>query len=153
MDCTKPRQSGRRQLTSMYHSISAAGGRFVTRRISFCVKSFTTSVAVSRPVTTIGLIPEGVVMKYYFLAFATVITVCVGCTSAGGNRVACRSGSAHLSDSDGVVARGKIDHGNQQNYVMPPANLVANPGPMVEGPGPGVLNAIGMASAGSFTGR
>lgn len=92
-------------------------------------------------------------MKYYFLAFATVVTVCVGCTSGGGNRLAGRSGSARLSDVDGVVARGKIDHGNQANYVMPPANLVANPGPMVDGPGPGVLNSIGMASANTFTGR
>jgi hypothetical protein len=90
-------------------------------------------------------------MKYYFLAFATMVTVCVGCTSGGGNRLASRSGSARLSDFDGVVARGKIDHGNQGNYVMPPANLVANPGPMVDGPGPGVLNAIGMAN--TFTGR
>jgi hypothetical protein len=97
-------------------------------------------------------IPEGVVMKYYFLAFATLVTVCVGCTSGGGNRLTSRSGSHHLSDFDGVVARGKIDHGNQANYVMPPANHVANPGPGVDGPGPGVLNCIGMAGANSMTG-
>jgi hypothetical protein len=92
-------------------------------------------------------------MKYYFLAFATVVTVCVGCTSGGGNRMASRSGSARLSDVDGVVARGRIDHGHQANYVMPPANLVANPGPGVDGPGPGVLNCIGMGSPNSFAGR
>ncbi|MBI3864978.1 MAG: hypothetical protein HY290_24145 [Planctomycetia bacterium] len=92
-------------------------------------------------------------MKYYFLAVATVVTVCVGCTSTGGDRLASRHGAAYLSDSEEFVARGKIDHGHQANYVMPPAAMVARPGPGVDGPGPGVLNMIGMASANSFTGR
>ncbi len=91
-------------------------------------------------------------MKYYFLAFATLVTVCVGCTSTGSG-LASRSGSNYLSDPDGLVARGNFDNGRAPNYVMPPANLVANPGPGVDGPGPGVLNAIGMASANTFTGR
>jgi hypothetical protein len=58
--------------------------------------------------------------------------------------MASRSGSARLSDIDGVVARGRIDHGTCPNYVMPPANHMAGPGPGVDGPGPGVLNSIGM---------
>ena len=61
-------------------------------------------------------------MKYYFLALATVVTVCVGCSSGGGNRLASRSGAHRLDEAEGVVARGKIDHGNQANYIMPPAS-------------------------------
>ena len=91
-------------------------------------------------------------MKYYFLALATLVTVCVGCQSAGVDRMASRSGSAHLSSSDETIARGN-DHGRAHNFVNPPANLMLRPGPGVDGPGPGVLNPIGMASAGSFTGR
>ena len=91
-------------------------------------------------------------MKYYFLAFATLVTVCVGCQSAGVDRMASRSASAHLSDSDEIIARGN-DHGRAGNFVNPPANLMLRPGPGVDGPGPGVLNPIGMASAGGFTGR
>ena len=91
-------------------------------------------------------------MKYYFLALATLVTVCVGCQSAGVDRMASRSASAHLSDSDEIIARGN-DHGRAGNFVNPPANLMLRPGPGVDGPGPGVLNPIGMASAGGFTGR
>jgi hypothetical protein len=91
-------------------------------------------------------------MKYYFLALATLVTVCVGCQSAGVDRMASRSGSAHLSGSDETIVRGN-DHGRAANFVNPPANLMLRPGPGVDGPGPGVLNPIGMASAGSFTGR
>ena len=91
-------------------------------------------------------------MKYYFLALATLVTVCVGCQSAGVDRLASRSASAHLSDADEVIARGN-DNGRARNYVNPPANQMLRPGPGVDGPGPGVLNPIGMASAGAFTGR
>jgi hypothetical protein len=91
-------------------------------------------------------------MKYYFLALATLVTVCVGCQSAGVDRMASRSGSVHLSGSDEIIARGN-DHGKAGNFVNPPANFMLRPGPGVDGPGPGVLNPIGMASAGSFTGR
>ena len=91
-------------------------------------------------------------MKYYFLALATLVTVCVGCQSAGVDRMASRSGSVHLSGPDETIARGN-DHGQAHNFVNPPANLMLRPGPGVDGPGPGVLNPMGMASAGSFTGR
>src|SRR6516162_2252670 len=90
-------------------------------------------------------------MKYYFLALATLVTVCVGCQSAGVDRMASRSAAAHLSDSDQIVARGN-DHGRASNFVNPPANLMLRPGPGVDGPGPGVLNPIGMSSN-AFTGR
>jgi hypothetical protein len=92
-------------------------------------------------------------MKYYFLALATVVTVCVGCQSSGGDRMSSRSGGARLSDSDQIIARGNIDHGNRTDYVAPPAGYMMRPGPGVDGPGPGVLNPIGMASASTFTGR
>ena len=94
-------------------------------------------------------------MKYYFLALATLVTVCVGCQTAGVG-TASRSGSAHLSSSDEVVARGNYSsygNGGNCNYFAPPANQMAAPGPGVAGPGPGVLNQIGMLSANAFNGR
>ncbi len=54
-------------------------------------------------------------MKYYFLALGTIIVVCVGCTTPGGQ----------------LLERGK--------YTAPPAAMMQRPGPMVDGPGPGVL--------------
>ena len=48
-------------------------------------------------------------MKYYFLAFATVITVCVGCQSGGGDRVSARSGAARLSEADQVIGTEQIE--------------------------------------------
>lgn len=54
-------------------------------------------------------------MKYYFLALGTIIVVCVGCATDGGQ----------------VLERGK--------YAAPPAAMLQRPGPMVDGPGPGVL--------------
>ncbi len=54
-------------------------------------------------------------MKYYFLALGTIIVVCVGCATDGGQ----------------VLERGK--------YAAPPAAMMQRPGPMVDGPGPGVL--------------
>lgn len=92
-------------------------------------------------------------MKYYFLAMATVVTVCVGCQSAGGNRMGAQRGSAHVSQSGETIARANCDNGNRSDYVAPPANLMLRPGPGVDGPGPGVLNPIGMMSANSFIGR
>lgn len=89
-------------------------------------------------------------MKYYFLALATLVTVCVGCQTAGVDRYASRSGSARLSDE--VIARGQ-DNGRRADYVAPPAIQMLRPGPMVDGPGPGVLNPIGLASANTFSGR
>jgi hypothetical protein len=89
-------------------------------------------------------------MKYYFLALATLVTVCLGCQSGGGNNVSSMSGAAHLSSSDQIIARGNnaATHGA---YFAPPAGLLAAPGPMVAGPGPGVLAPIGRPPA--FTGR
>ncbi len=55
-------------------------------------------------------------MKYYFLALGTIIVVCVGCASDGGQ----------------IMERGK--------YAAPPAAMMQRPGPMVDGPGPGVLS-------------
>lgn len=89
-------------------------------------------------------------MKYYFLALATVVTVCVGCQSAGVDRYADRTGRSNLSGE--FIARGQ-DTGRRSDYVAPPAVQMMRPGPMVDGPGPGVLNPIGLASANSFTGR
>ena len=54
-------------------------------------------------------------MKYYFLALGTIIVVCVGCASDGGQ----------------FLDKGK--------YAAPPAAMLQRPGPMVDGPGPGVL--------------
>jgi hypothetical protein len=54
-------------------------------------------------------------MKYYFLALGTIIVVCVGCATDGGQ----------------LLERGK--------YAAPPAAMMQRPGPMVDGPGPGVL--------------
>jgi hypothetical protein len=103
--------------------------------------------------STISELPEGVVMRYYFLGLATLVAVCVGCQTAGMDRMASRSGPATLGDTSGVIARGNHDSGRHQNYVAPPASMMARPGPMVDGPGPGVLNTLGMASAHSFSGR
>ncbi len=101
-------------------------------------------------------------MRYYFLALATLVAVCVGCQSTGADRMASRSGSANLSESGELVVRGQNfpagPYGNSQfgggcQYVMPPAQMMLRPGPGVDGPGPGVLNPLGMASPNSFTGR
>src|SRR5262245_57277866 len=93
-------------------------------------------------------------MRYYFLALATLVTVCVGCQTAGVG-TASRSGSARLSSSDEVVARGNFSsygNGGYCNYFARPASMMAAPGPGVAGPGPGVLNQIGMG-ANNFAGR
>lgn len=85
-------------------------------------------------------------MKYYFLALATLVAVCVGCQSAGRDLSAMRSGPLGSND-DVVVARANhshaYGHGHHRPYVAPPAEQMVRPGPMVDGPGPGVLNAIG----------
>ena len=52
-------------------------------------------------------------MKYYFLALATIVVVCVGCST------------------DGVF--------KPDPYAAPPAEMMMRPGPMVDGPGPGVM--------------
>jgi len=92
-------------------------------------------------------------MRYYFLALATVVAVCVGCQSAGPGGVATRR-SQMLEEGAGIVARANHDAGGRhQNYYAPPANMMLHPGPGVDGPGPGVLNPIGMASAAGFNGQ
>lgn len=55
-------------------------------------------------------------MKLYFLVLGTIVVVCVGCTQFDGQRAI----------------------GNKE-YVAPPAQMMAHPGPMVDGPGPGVM--------------
>jgi hypothetical protein len=95
-------------------------------------------------------------MKYYFLALATLVTVCVGCQSAPNGRITGGQATSMLEGPDqGVIARGNFGGGyaGHGNYFAPPANLMLHPGPGVEGPGPGVLNPIGLASANSFSGR
>ncbi len=62
-------------------------------------------------------------MKLYVLALATLLIVCVGCSSQRG----------------GLQARGQSELLRQGEYVAPPAAMLAHPGPMVAGPGPGVL--------------
>jgi hypothetical protein len=88
-------------------------------------------------------------MRYYFLALATLVAVCVGCQSAGPGGLAGRR-SQVLDEGADFVARGNYDSGHHQNYTAPPASMMLRPGPGVDGPGPGVLNPIGMASAGAI---
>jgi len=59
-------------------------------------------------------------MRTYFLALATLMVVCVGCTVDSYDR-------SHGSLID------------KQFYNAPPAAMLARPGPMTDGPGPGVL--------------
>ncbi|GAB4148419.1 MAG: hypothetical protein Tsb009_22180 [Planctomycetaceae bacterium] len=54
-------------------------------------------------------------MKYYFLALATAVVVCVGCAY----------------DGQQILDKGE--------YSAPPAAMMQRPGPMVDGPGPGVM--------------
>ncbi len=54
-------------------------------------------------------------MKYYFLALATLLFICVGCAIDG----------QQVFDN--------------HEHVAPPANMLQRPGPMVDGPGPGVM--------------
>lgn len=61
-------------------------------------------------------------MKYYFLALATLVVVCVGCSVVG--------------DGQQVVD-------NKRQFHAPPAHMLTHPGPMVDGPGPGVLAPLG----------
>ena len=68
---------------------------------------------------------EGNVMKYYFLALATGVVVCVGCATNGDTLI----------------------HKQKRGYVSPPAQRLARPGPMVDGPGPGVIQAMASAPA------
>lgn len=92
-------------------------------------------------------------MRYYFLALATVVAVCVGCQTAGVNGVAAKSGPATLDQTEAIVARGNDGYSRHQHYFAPPAGQMLRPGPMVDGPGPGVLNPIGMASAQGMSGH
>ncbi|QDT64058.1 hypothetical protein [Calycomorphotria hydatis] len=55
-------------------------------------------------------------MRFYFLALATIVVVCVGCAV----------------DGQQIVP-------SKNEYVAPPASMLQHPGPMVGGPGPGVL--------------
>ncbi len=63
-------------------------------------------------------------MRVYVLALASLVVVCVGCTT-GGQQL--------------------LDNGE---YVAPPAAMMARPGPMVDGPGPGVMPPIGPGGPG-----
>ncbi len=54
-------------------------------------------------------------MRLYFLALGTLLVVCVGCQMDGQQMV------------------------DNNEYVAPPAQQLAHPGPMVDGPGPGVM--------------
>lgn len=54
-------------------------------------------------------------MRFYFLALGTMVVVCVGCQLDGQQAV------------------------DRNEYVAPPAQMLAEPGPMVAGPGPGVM--------------
>lgn len=55
-------------------------------------------------------------MRFYFLALGTLVIVCVGC-----------------ADGQQLVRKNE--------YHAPPAQMLAQPGPMVGGPGPGVMAA------------
>ncbi|MFQ5732457.1 MAG: hypothetical protein ACE5KM_10960 [Planctomycetaceae bacterium] len=67
-------------------------------------------------------------MKYYFLALATGVVVCVGCVT--------NNPSSLMDRSPG--------------YAAPPAAIMQRPGPMVDGPGPGVIPAMAQTSARAF---
>jgi hypothetical protein len=85
-------------------------------------------------------------MKLYFLGLATIVAVCVGCTSPRGSM-------SHLGHVGHGIGPHEGHSGIQQadyRYVAPPAAMMARPGPMVDGPGPGVLNMIGGGAVRSF---
>jgi len=65
-------------------------------------------------------------MKYYFLALATGVVVCVGC----------------VTNHDGLI--------QHEPYVAPPAAMVSHPGPMVDGPGPGVMPMLARPPVAAF---
>ena len=65
-------------------------------------------------------------MKYYFLALATGVVVCVGCATN------------HPSMLE------------PPGYAAPPAARLQRPGPMVDGPGPGVMPMLASPSAQAF---
>jgi hypothetical protein len=67
-------------------------------------------------------------MKYYFLALATGVVVCVGC----------------VTNHDGLI------HHHDQPYVAPPAAMLSRPGPMVDGPGPGVMPMLARPPVAAF---
>jgi hypothetical protein len=85
-------------------------------------------------------------MRYYFLALATLVAVCVGCQSTGHDGLSASGHPLSLHD-DGFVARANFHDSGRHPYYAPPAGLMARPGPMVDGPGPGVLNPVGMTSS------
>jgi hypothetical protein len=64
-------------------------------------------------------------MKFYFLTLGTILVVCIGCHF---------DGSAQL-DGQQIIDRNE--------YVAPPAHMMAHPGPGVAGPGPGVMPMMG----------
>jgi len=71
-------------------------------------------------------------MKFYFLALATLVVVCVGCTQFGDGQHALKS----------------------TEYSAPPAAMMQRPGPGVDGPGPGVLPSYAqMPPPGAFSSR
>lgn len=61
-------------------------------------------------------------MRFYFLTLGTLLVVCLGCAADGQHVV------------------------NRNEFVAPPAAMMAAPGPMVTGPGPGVLGPITQVS-------
>ena len=65
-------------------------------------------------------------MRLYFLALGTLLVVCVGCQMDGQQMV------------------------DNNEYVAPPAQQLAHPGPMVDGPGPGVMPMLAPPPPRSF---
>ncbi len=102
-------------------------------------------------------------MRYYFLALATLVAVCVGCQSTGADQIGfAKRLRQSTSDSGELVVRGQGTpagpYGNSQyggscRYVMPARRLMLRPETGVDGPEQNVLNPLGMASPNSFTGR
>ncbi len=92
-------------------------------------------------------------MKYYFLALATLVAVCIGCQSSGpqlGQRqyrsepgIPLEDGNAYgCPPGQGPVMPASYQRRVGRPYIAPPAEMMARPGPMVDGPGPGVLNML-----------
>ena len=68
-------------------------------------------------------------MRYYFLALGALVVVCMGCAGVDGQSVV-----------------------KSNEYVAPPAAMLAHPGPMVDGPGPGVMGVLAQPGGGMMGG-
>lgn len=85
----------------------------------------------------------GFVMKYYFLALATIVTVCVGCAGHALDRTVYNG----MLPPDQPIPQTVNSAPRMPKYFAPPAEMMMRPGPMVDGPGPGVLGMVSGSAA------